>query len=99
MFQALKLEPADNVATVVTEVAKGTTITVQAPAESFTLTTAEAIPYCHKVALAAIRRGDIVMKYGRPIGRATGDIAKGGLVGAHNIEGMRGRGDLEGGGN
>lgn len=99
MFQALKLETADNVATVITEVAKDTIITVQAPEESFTITTVDAIPYCHKVALTAIQRGGIIMKYGRPIGRATGNIAKGGLVGAHNIEGMRGRGDLEGGKN
>ncbi len=99
MFQALKLEPADNVATVITEVAKDTTIIVQAPEESFNLTTVDAIPYCHKVALAAIQKGDIITKYGRPIGRALDNIAKGGLVGAHNIEGMRGRGDLEGGKN
>lgn len=99
MFQALKLELADNVATVITEVAKDTTIIVQAPEECFDLTTVDAIPYCHKVALTAIHKGDIITKYGRPIGRALGDIAEGGLVGAHNIEGMRGRGDLEGGKN
>lgn len=99
MFQALKLETADNVATVITEVAKDMTITVQAPEESVNLKTVDAIPYCHKVALTAIHKGDTIVKYGRPIGRALGNIAKGSLVGAHNIEGMRGRGDLEGGDN
>lgn len=94
MFQAIQLEQKDNVATVIIEVTKGTTLTVQSPGASFKLAAADDIPYCHKVALATIRKGDNVIKYGRPIGRATRDIAKGNLVGVHNIEGMRGRGDL-----
>jgi len=94
MFQAIQLEHEDNVATVIIEVAKGTSITVQAPGISLELEAADDIPYCHKVALAPIRKGDNVIKYGRPIGRATCDILKGSLVGVHNIEGMRGRGDL-----
>lgn len=97
MFQALQLEKADNVATLITEAAKGTAITIQAPGRNFNLTTTEAIPFGHKVALEAVRKGEIVTKYGRPIGRATCDIEKGSLVGVHNIEGLRGRGDLEGG--
>ncbi|MHC1761240.1 MAG: UxaA family hydrolase [Negativicutes bacterium] len=94
MFQAIQLEHEDNVATVIIEVAKGTAITVQSPGISFELAATDDIPYCHKVALGAIRKGDNVIKYGRPIGRATCDISEGSLVGVHNIEGMRGRGDL-----
>jgi altronate dehydratase small subunit len=94
MFHALQLEPADNVATVVADVGKDTVIVVQAGAKSLTLPTLDPIPFGHKVALQPIRRGEVVVKYGRPIGRALTDVPKGGLVGAHNIEGMRGRGDL-----
>ena len=97
MFQAIQLEHADNVATVITEVVKDTTLAVQAPGKRFSLISIDAIPFCHKVALAVIHKGEMVIKYGRPIGRATFDILEGGLVGVHNIEGMRGRGDLEGG--
>ncbi len=94
MFHALQLETIDNVATVVTEVGKDTVLTIQTPAETITLTSVEAIPFGHKIALTAIGKGEIVSKYGRPIGRALNNIPKGGLVGAHNIEGCRGRGDL-----
>ena len=97
MFQAIQLEQADNVATVITEVAKDATLTVQAPGKRFSLLSLDAIPFCHKIALTFIHKGEMVIKYGRPIGRATCDISEGGLVGVHNIEGMRGRGDLEGG--
>lgn len=97
MFQAIQLERTDNVATVITEIAKATVITVQAPSKLFSITSNDAIPFGHKVALVDIRKGETVTKYGRPIGRATCNIMEGGLVGVHNIEGMRGRGDLEGG--
>jgi altronate dehydratase small subunit len=94
MFHALQLEHADNVAVLVTDVAKQTEVTVQTPGAFMTISTLDAIPFGHKIALQQIPKGGIVTKYGRPIGRATSDIPKGGLVGAHNIEGLRGRGDL-----
>ncbi len=97
MFQAIQLESMDNVATLVTDVPQDTPITVQSPAANFVIMTLEPVPFGHKIALTNILKGQAIVKYGRPIGRATGDIRRGGLVGVHNIEGMRGRGDLEGG--
>lgn len=95
MFNALQLEAADNVATVVAVVTKGTLLMVQGPGgKNMQLSTMDDVPFGHKVALQALHKGDIVVKYGRPIGRATSDIPKGGLVGIHNLEGLRGRGDL-----
>jgi altronate dehydratase small subunit len=94
MFHALQLETADNVATVVTEVGKDTVLTIQTPGSSITLKSVEAIPFGHKIALAPIQKGETVRKYGRSIGRAISDIPEGGLVGVHNLEGLRGRGDL-----
>ena len=52
------------------------------------------IPFGHKCALNDIKKGDLIIKYGYPIGYATSDIAKGGIVREFNMEGMRGRGDL-----
>ena len=51
------------------------------------------IPSGHKFARRPIARGDRVLKYGQPIGRATADIAPGEHVHAHNLESLRGRGD------
>jgi altronate dehydratase small subunit len=94
MSHALQIDPADNVAVLLAEVAKGTHVTVQTPEEPMIISSLDAIPFGHKIALQPIAKGGVVVKYGRPIGRATSEIPKGGLVGAHNIEGLRGRGDL-----
>ncbi len=97
MFQAIQLESIDNVSTAVADVTQDVSITVQSPRGDFILLTSESIPFGHKIALVAIRKGDIIVKYGKPIGRATCDIGLGSLVGVHNTEGMRGRGDVKGG--
>lgn len=55
------------------------------------------IPFGHKVALRAIPAGGQVCKYGAVIGRATRAIGEGEHVHVHNLEGLRGRGDLAGG--
>jgi altronate hydrolase len=45
----------------------------------------EGVPKGHKVALRDIRAGEMVRKYGFPIGRATDDIAAGSHVHSHNL--------------
>jgi altronate hydrolase len=44
------------------------------------------IPKGHKVAVRAVAKGEDVLKYGWPIGRATADIAVGDHVHVHNVE-------------
>ena len=44
------------------------------------------IPAGHKYALADIKQGEFVIKYGEIIGRATCDIAKGDWVHTHNVK-------------
>lgn len=97
MTRAIKLHEKDNVAVAVEDCVSNDQITVQTPEPTppFEMMTAEAIPFGHKIALFPIGNGEIVIKYGRPIGRATANISTGVLIGVHNIEGMRGRGDLE----
>jgi len=46
----------------------------------------QTIPYGHKVALEDIKKGDYVIKYGYPIGRAKCDIQAGEWVHSHNLE-------------
>jgi (2R)-sulfolactate sulfo-lyase subunit alpha len=48
-----------------------------------------AIPIGHKVALADIRKGDTVIKYGEDIGKAVADIGKGEHVHVHNLKTKR----------
>ena len=45
----------------------------------------EAIPEGHKVALRDIDEGDVVLKYGHPIGKASCYIARGEHVHTHNL--------------
>ena len=51
------------------------------------------VPYGHKLAVAAIARGEDIIKYGESIGVATQDIAPGDYVHIHNMDSKRGRGD------
>ena len=44
------------------------------------------VPAGHKAARGSIRRGELVIKYGEAIGRATQDIAPGEWVHTHNLK-------------
>jgi (2R)-sulfolactate sulfo-lyase subunit alpha len=56
---------------------------------TFTLEAGMDIPIGHKVALAAIKAGDTIWKYGEDIGRAVADIPKGDHVHVHNVKTKR----------
>ena len=88
-MHALLMHPADNVAVAAVDLAAGQTVQVADEA----IPVIQAIPFGHKLARRAIGRGEIVIKYGQPIGRAVADIAAGEHVHVHNIESLRGRGD------
>jgi altronate dehydratase small subunit len=47
------------------------------------------------LAIKDISKGENILKYGEVMGRATQDIALGAHAHIQNIEGLRGRGDLE----
>lgn len=47
------------------------------------------IPIGHKVALADIKKGDTIVKYGQDIGKAIADIKKGEHVHVHNVKTKR----------
>ncbi|MEA4954239.1 MAG: UxaA family hydrolase [Pseudoflavonifractor sp.] len=52
------------------------------------------VPYGHKIAVRDIKLGEQITKYGEEIGMASKNIRKGEYVHIHNLEAMRGRGDL-----
>ena len=45
----------------------------------------ENIPRGHKIALKDIKKGEVIYKYGFPIGKASKDIVKGEWVHSHNL--------------
>lgn len=70
---AIKINPADNVVVALHPIAKGTAVAV----ENTTVTAVEDIPQGHKMAIAPIKTGENVIKYGFPIGHATADAVPG----------------------
>ena len=77
----LRLNPADNVGAAATTIEAGETLTVDGRAMTLTAR----VPTGHKVAIAAIAKGEKVVKYGAPIGSATRDIRPGQYVHTHNL--------------
>ncbi|MBC7108811.1 MAG: UxaA family hydrolase [Methanomassiliicoccales archaeon] len=91
--KAIKINEKDNVATALTEIKSGETVVVKGEKEE-KIKVVQDIPFGHKFAVTHIPKGSEVIKYGGVIGRATSSIKKGEHVHVHNIESMRGRGDL-----
>ena len=73
-MRALQIDPVDNVAVAVQAVPPGSPVDIRS---DLTIAAREAIPVGHKLALRDIAAGDMVIKYGVPIGRASRDIARG----------------------
>jgi len=89
-MQILLLHPEDDVALAIIELSAGQAIDL----EDRIVVVREPIPAGHKLSVRSIGLGDVVTKYGQPIGRATANIAQGNHVHTHNLESLRGRGDL-----
>jgi len=92
MARALVIHPDDNVAVALADLAKGEAVVLEGRAP---LHLRDPIPFGHKLALVDIPAGGAVRKYGEAIGRASRAIQVGEHVHVHNLEGARGRGDLE----
>ena len=75
----LLLSETDNVAVVLANIAKGEDVPIVG------LTAVEALPRGHKMAVAPIKQGDPVLKYGQVIGFASTHIAPGEHVHTHNV--------------
>ncbi len=94
-IRALVMNSQDNVATLVEEAKKGQNVSAESGGEKQTVTATEEIPFGFKIALVDIPKGGTIIKYGELIGKASSSISRGDLVHVHNVEGTRGRGDLE----
>ena len=89
-FRALKINPEDNVATALVDIAEGGAADIVS--EDGCLTQIKAlshIPLAHKIALAEIPAGEKIIKYGESIGAATRDIHLGEHVHVANVKSLR----------
>ena len=84
-INALMMDETDNVVTCVADVKKGMEVVYRKGENVCTLTAKEDIPYCHKIALQDIRKGEKVIKYGESLGETSEDIEKGCWVAHHNL--------------
>ena len=93
---ALKVDDLDNVATIFANgIVDGTQVEVRdKKGNSEVITVHGDVPYGHKIALRDIAPGEHIMKYGECIGAASHPISKGDYVHVHNLDALRGRGDL-----
>ena len=85
-------EAKDNVGVVVVEGLKAgidMLCVVTHDNSAFNLKSRHDVPVGHKVALADLKKGDTVIKYGQDIGRMTGDAKKGEHVHVHNMRTKR----------
>jgi len=90
--QLLVHDRRDNVGVVVVEgLTAGTDMlcVVTEDNSDFHLKAQADIPIGHKVALADLKAGDTVIKYGEDIGRMVGDASRGGHVHVHNLKTKR----------
>jgi (2R)-sulfolactate sulfo-lyase subunit alpha len=90
--QLLVHDKKDTVGVVAVEGLKAGTdmlVVVTADDSSFKLKSNMDVPIGHKIALADIKNGDTVIKYGQDIGKAVADIKKGEHVHVHNLKTKR----------
>lgn len=93
-MRAIVVDERDSVATALADLAAGEVLQLAIGGEEHKVALAAPIAFGHKLALTPIAAGDPVVKYGEAIGRATQAIGAGDHVHLHNLESLRGRGDL-----
>jgi hypothetical protein len=82
---AIVIEPEDNVATLLVDLRQEESLLAEG---GVTLRLRQAVEAGHKVALRDLAKGDVIRKYGHPIGMAGQAIAAGEHVHTHNLVGM-----------
>ncbi len=86
---AILLDPADNVATALRDLNAGEMVTVMLNDVTYTVTLRDGVSFGHKYALRDVAEGEVLLKYGLPIGRALVDIRAGEWVHVHNCRSDR----------
>lgn len=82
---ALRIDPKDNVATVMEKLEAGERVNVLCREQVLQITATEPVPKYFKIAIADIEKDAQVIKYGERIGDAAHDIKTGQCVHTHNV--------------
>ena len=93
-IDAIVIQEVDNVATALRDIQANEKVRLGLGEQIKEFLVRDPIDYGHKFAVANIREGEEIFKYGEVIGRATRFIPCGGHAHIQNIESLRGRGDL-----
>ncbi|MGB9095544.1 UxaA family hydrolase [Erwinia sp.] len=80
MQRYIKIHPNDNVAVALADLSEGETLTLG----ELNVVLMQAVERGHKFALLPLAVGDLVMKYGLPIGHATVPVSAGEILHSHN---------------
>lgn len=82
MKDYLLIHPNDNVIVTLKDLTKGTKIT----SDQWNIVLLGDVPKGHKIAIRPIAKGENIIKYGHPIGKATEDIKEGTHMHTHNLK-------------
>jgi len=93
---AILIHDKDNVAVALKDIHEDEEIVIGKENNTFQIKVSEAIPFGHKFAVRYLEKDETIIKYGEVIGRTTVAIPPGTHAHIHNIESLRGRGDLKG---
>jgi altronate dehydratase small subunit len=85
----LVIDPKDNVAVALRDLAPGAEVILTVHGRARRISVLDPIPVNHKLAIARIRSGAAVVKYGEAIGEATTAIRAGSHVHIHNLQSRR----------
>lgn len=78
----IRIHPRDNVAVALRPLSAGEAVSVDGQAVPIR----EEIPFGHKVALTDLAEGEMVVKYGAPIGHAAQAVPAGAWLHSHNLK-------------
>ena len=84
-IRVIVLNEKDNVATALESLDARSTVSVEIQGRVEKIKLMSNIPMGHKFALTDMEEGSAVIKYGEPIGRSGGRIARGEHVHVHNV--------------
>ncbi|MFX0068092.1 MAG: UxaA family hydrolase [Promethearchaeota archaeon] len=94
MKRAIVINEKDNVATLITDASEGDEVHIRIGKREELVKMTQDIKFGHKFAVRTVAVKENIIKYGEVIGRATAPIAVGEHAHIHNVESLRGRGDL-----
>ena len=88
------LNSIDNIGVALDNIKKGELVEITIGEDLNSFNALEDIPFGFKIAIVPIYKEQYIIKYGEVIGIASKNILIGELAHIHNVEGIRGRGDL-----